>query len=154
MRGKALEALREQFAEWWGVDDIDVPRDPEALAEEVYRIRRDIDSTVFDAFLAEYRERLLALGLDALERAEALDFMTVGSGIGFRLYPRGFWRSGGFCVAVVAVVTPGVDWAAYIGAQPDAVGRDDLYEWVSRHGAKLSEADARHFFDCSLPYRL
>jgi len=67
-----------------------------------------------------------------------------------------YWRyynSNGYATAIVAVITPDIDWAAYIGGGPTYHERDCVHE-VARHGAKLGEAHARFLFpDVKLPYR-
>lgn len=65
-----------------------------------------------------------------------------------------YYNSNGFAVAIVAVITEGVDWAAYIGGT-DLIQRErDAVEWVAEKGDKLSSEDARYYFpDIDLPYR-
>lgn len=53
-----------------------------------------------------------------------------------------YWNSNGFGVAIVAVAGA-VDWAAYIGAQPDPASEAQTMDFVSRRGSKLSEDEAR-----------
>ena len=54
-----------------------------------------------------------------------------------------FWST----VAVVAVVSCGIDWAAYIGAGgPIDHTELDTCQSVADSGNKLSENDARYFF--------
>lgn len=66
-----------------------------------------------------------------------------------------YWNTGGIAIAIIAVVTENIDWAAYIGANKFVEHEEDAIEWTMRWGAKLSELDARHFFaDMDLPYRL
>ena len=72
------------------------------------------------------------------------------------LYLEGrFWNQGGKQLAIVACVTKGVDWAAYIGTDaPDSYREDDTLEYVAKYGCKLSSCDAKHFFPkIDLPYR-
>jgi hypothetical protein len=65
-----------------------------------------------------------------------------------------YYNVNGFAIAVVAVITSGVDWTAYIGATPSTFTEEETTNWVTRLGAKLSEKDARYYFsDISLPYR-
>ncbi len=74
----------------------------------------------------------------------------------------GLYQNGnGFAVAIVASVNA-VDWAAYIGGTEGIhTTETETIEWVARHGCKLEEAHARHFFDdvlgradlADLPYR-
>jgi len=67
-------------------------------------------------------------------------------------------------IAIIASITlkpktndfpaEGFDWAAYIGAAPEANTEEAALKVVSKYGAKLSETDARYFFpDIELPYR-
>ena len=64
-----------------------------------------------------------------------------------------YWNSNGFAVAVVALVTPQVDWGAYIGgASPER--EEEGLRFVATHGNKLTEEDARYFFPhIDLKYR-
>jgi len=70
-------------------------------------------------------------------------------------YEGRFWNPQGKQIAVVAVVTPGVDWAAYIGTDaPNSWKELDTCDWAAEHGAKLSAEDAHHYFpEIKLPYR-
>jgi len=64
-----------------------------------------------------------------------------------------YWNSDGKGIAVVASITEGIDWAAYIGAD-NGWSETDCLARTADYGAKLSEADARHFFpNTKLPYR-
>jgi len=64
-----------------------------------------------------------------------------------------FWNCGGFQIAIIASITKGIDWAAYIGADRSFTEGETLWN-VKDHGCKLSEKDARHFFpEIELPYR-
>ena len=70
-----------------------------------------------------------------------------------------FWNSQGINVAIVASITKGVDWAAYIGGNRAAAEINALHD-VASGGSKLSVEDARYFFPVSkypelkgLPYR-
>lgn len=65
-----------------------------------------------------------------------------------------FWNCGGGTqVAIVASITRGVDWAAYVGADRSS-REDDTLHHVAERGCKLSENDARYFFPgIDLPYR-
>lgn len=57
-------------------------------------------------------------------------------------------------ICVVASVTKGIDWAAYIGAAPGVHREDEALEVVAEWGAKLAKRDAEHFFpEIKLPYR-
>ena len=77
--------------------------------------------------------------------------------LGGRIVKRGrYYNANGFAVAIVAVVTEGIDWAAYIGGTHDDRSADETVIWITRYGCKLSEGDARHYFNSeefSLPYR-
>ena len=65
-----------------------------------------------------------------------------------------YWNTNGKGICIIAVITKGVDWAAYIGAD-NGYSEEGCLEWASRHGAKLSSKDAKHFFpEIELPYRL
>ena len=65
-----------------------------------------------------------------------------------------YWNSDGKGIAVVASITEGIDWAAYIGGTDHTVPEEEAVRYVRDYGCKLSEADARHFFpDIKLPYR-
>jgi len=62
--------------------------------------------------------------------------------------------------AIVAVVTKGVDWTAYISGCPADISEQKAVEFTAQKGCKLSEMDARHFFPkdlypeiIGLPYR-
>lgn len=70
-------------------------------------------------------------------------------------YEARFWNQGGKQIAIVALVTKGVDWAAYIGTDaPDSYKEEDTLTYVSAKGCKLTEKDARYFFpNIELPYR-
>ncbi len=79
---------------------------------------------------------------------------------GSMVYEGRFWNCQGKQIAIVAVVTDGIDWAAYIGTDaPNSYKEQDTCIWAAdiwaaEKGCKLSEKDARHFFpDILLPYR-
>ena len=64
-----------------------------------------------------------------------------------------YWNTNGKGITIVAVVTEGIDWAAYIGAD-DGWDEEECIRWTAERGAKLSRGDAKHFFpDIKLPYR-
>jgi len=68
-------------------------------------------------------------------------------------YEGRYWNSNGKGIAIVASVTKGVDWAAYIGAD-NGYSENACLQWTAKHGSKLLEKDARHLFpNISLPYR-
>jgi len=66
-----------------------------------------------------------------------------------------FWNCQGKHIGIVACITKGIDWAAYIGSDaPDSWGEEDTLKYVAEKGCKLSEKDARYFFPgFELPYR-
>lgn len=66
-----------------------------------------------------------------------------------------FWNQGGKQLAIVAVITKGIDWAAYIGTDaPDSHTENDTLIYIAERGCKLSYKDAKHFFpEIKLPYR-
>ncbi len=66
-----------------------------------------------------------------------------------------FWNHEGKQLAIVACITKGVNWAAYIGTDaPDSYREDTTLKYVAEYGCKLIEKDARHFFpEVHLPYR-
>ncbi len=69
-----------------------------------------------------------------------------------------FWNQSGKQLAIIAIVTQigdWGDWSAYIGTDaPNSYREEDTLIQVAKHGCKLSEEDARHFFpDIKLPYR-
>ena len=66
-----------------------------------------------------------------------------------------YWNCNGVGICVMASITEGIDWAAYIGAD-NGWSEEDCMEWTLKHGAKLSAEDAYHFFPDmvnKLPYR-
>lgn len=68
-------------------------------------------------------------------------------------YEGRYWNASGYATAVVASVGQEGAWSAYIGGGPPE-REEDCLEFVVSYGAKLSEADARHFFpEIDLPYR-
>ena len=68
-------------------------------------------------------------------------------------YEARYFNANGYATAIIASVTPGVDWAAYIGGCPPQ-SEDVGLAFVAEHGCKMSEDDARYFFpDFDLPYR-
>jgi len=66
-----------------------------------------------------------------------------------------FWNNQGNHIAVVACITKGIDWAAYIGTDaPNSYDEDSTLKYVAERGCKLTETDAKYFFpDIHLPYR-
>jgi hypothetical protein len=66
-----------------------------------------------------------------------------------------YWNCNYFATAIVAVITEGINWAAYIGGADYHLSEEAAVEWVAQTGEKLSKSDAKHFFpDITLPYRL
>ena len=64
-----------------------------------------------------------------------------------------YFCTNGFGIAIVAAITKGVDWAAYIAADQSMTEEGTLRS-VLEYGCKLSEKDARYFFpEIKLPYR-
>ncbi len=64
-----------------------------------------------------------------------------------------YWNSNSKGICVMAVVTNGIDWAAYIGAD-NGYSEKECMTSTCEYGAKLSENDARYFFPkMELPYR-
>lgn len=66
--------------------------------------------------------------------------------------PARYSNSCGFALAVVAVLSfrkSGllIDWAAYWGGCDKTQREHDAYEWVRKHGNKMSGRDAAHFFE-------
>lgn len=65
-----------------------------------------------------------------------------------------YWNPGSQNICIVASITNGIDWAAYIGACPNAHSEDEALKYVADWGAKLSKQDAEHFFpEIKLSYR-
>ena len=68
-------------------------------------------------------------------------------------FERHYFNSSGYACAIVASIGHDDSWAAYIGGCPPQREEEGL-KFVAAHGAKLSEADARHFFPfIELAYR-
>ena len=65
-----------------------------------------------------------------------------------------YWNPDSQNICIVASITKGVDWAAYIGACPGAHTEDEALLDATEWGAKLSQKDAQYFFpEIKLPYR-
>ena len=65
-----------------------------------------------------------------------------------------YYNSNYNACAIVAVITTGIDWAAYMNGCDVYMSEENCVAQVADYGAKLSESDARHFFpDTDLPYR-
>ena len=64
-----------------------------------------------------------------------------------------FWNQGGLQIAIIASITKGIDWAAYIGGDHSWT-EDETLKTVAEYGCKLSAEDAKYFFpNITLPYR-
>ena len=64
-----------------------------------------------------------------------------------------YWNADGKGICIMAWITEGIDWAAYIGAD-NGYSEENCMERTCDYGAKLSEGDARYFFpEIALPYR-
>ena len=72
-----------------------------------------------------------------------------------RIHTGRYFNCNYYATAIVATVTEGADWAAYIGGADDSAPERVAVESVARTGAKLSVKDARHFFPQfkDIPYR-
>lgn len=57
-----------------------------------------------------------------------------------------YFNAQGWGIAIVASVVRGLDWAAYIGATFGPMTEQETADYVAKHGCKLHEKDARHFF--------
>ena len=65
-----------------------------------------------------------------------------------------YYNANYYATAIVAVITEGIDWAAYIGGANYQLPQKEAARYVADRGDKLSEQDARYFFpDIDLPYR-
>ena len=65
-----------------------------------------------------------------------------------------YWNPQNQNICIVASITKGIDWSAYIGAAPGVHSEMVALEAVAERGAKLSAEDARYFFpEIKLPYR-
>jgi hypothetical protein len=56
-----------------------------------------------------------------------------------------YYNADGKGIAIVASVTPNIDWAAYIGAD-NGWSEDTCVSRAKDYGAKLGEKDARYYF--------
>ena len=66
-----------------------------------------------------------------------------------------YYNANYYATAIVASITEGIDWSAYIGGADHRVSEREAVEYVRAYGNKLSEADAKYFFpDIIMPYRL
>jgi len=57
-----------------------------------------------------------------------------------------YYKAQGWGIGIVASITHGVDWGAYIGATWGAVSEQQTIDYTVKYGCKLREADARYFF--------
>jgi len=65
-----------------------------------------------------------------------------------------FYNTNYYVTAIVASITTGIDWAAYIGGAPHDASYEQAYQFVADRGCKLDEGLARFIFpDIELPYR-
>lgn len=65
-----------------------------------------------------------------------------------------YYNANYYATAIVAVITEGIDWAAYIGGAPVDAPEEVAVKFIADKGYKLSEKDAKHYFpDIKLPYR-
>jgi len=67
-----------------------------------------------------------------------------------------YWNCNGVAIAIVAVASEVIDWAADIGGGCGSMTEHekDAVEWTAKYGAKLHEEDAQYFFPyIALPYR-
>jgi len=67
-----------------------------------------------------------------------------------------YYNANYFATAIVASITEGIDWAAYIGGADPMLPEDKAVKYVGDYGDKLSAEDAYHFFPDmvnKLPYR-
>lgn len=66
-----------------------------------------------------------------------------------------YYNANYYATAIVASITEGIDWAAYIGGADCSIPEREAVEFVAEQGSKLSEKDARYYFpNIKLPYRL
>jgi len=65
-----------------------------------------------------------------------------------------YYNANYFATAIVASITEGIDWAAYIGGADYRLPEEEAVEYVRDYGCKLTREDAKYFFpDIELPYR-
>lgn len=75
---------------------------------------------------------------------------------GHRVYEGRYWNANFYAVVIVATVTLGRDWAAYIGSAGSGVRGVEALMEVAEKGCKMSEEDAKYYFPYIadvLPYR-
>lgn len=74
-------------------------------------------------------------------------------GGGRQFYEGRYWNANGSGICIIAVVTAGVDWSAYVGSD-NGWSENDCLRWTADYGVKLSAKDAKYFFpEIKLPYR-
>lgn len=71
--------------------------------------------------------------------------MSQEKGTKYNIHGR-YFNAQGWAVAIVASVTHGLDWAAYIGATFGPLSEEETVQDVVKFGCKLPEEDARYFF--------
>ena len=64
-----------------------------------------------------------------------------------------YYNANGFAIAVVAVISPFIDWTAYIGGCDLTKREEDAVRWTAQYGVKLPWHHAHHFFS-NLPRRM
>ena len=65
-----------------------------------------------------------------------------------------YYNANYYATAIVASITEGIDWAAYIGGADNHCSEKEAIQFVADRGCKLSENDARYYFPAiKLPYR-
>jgi len=65
-----------------------------------------------------------------------------------------YYNANYYAAAIVASITEGIDWAAYIGGAPVSAPEAEAVEYVRDYGCKMTESDARYYFpNIKLPYR-
>ena len=66
-----------------------------------------------------------------------------------------YYNCNRYSCAVIAVITEGIDWAAYMNGYDGVIAtQEETIEFVKNYGAKLSEKDAKYYFPNILtPYR-
>ncbi len=71
-----------------------------------------------------------------------------------RIITARYYNANYYATAIVASITEGIDWAAYIGGADHALPKEQAVEYVRDYGCKLLEKDARYFSpNIKLPYR-
>lgn len=71
-----------------------------------------------------------------------------------RIITARYYNSNDYAMAIVAVITEPIDWAAYAGGCDVTLPEREAVQFVADYGCKLSNQDARYFFPgIELPYR-